>query len=181
AALGCGTNAFTAAPDRPNILFAIADDWGRHASAYGTPWVKTPGFDRVAREGLLFRNAFTPNAKCAPSRAIVLTGRYSWQLEEAGNHIAYFPTKFKSWPEALMEQGWFVGLTGKGWGPGIANDAAGNPRQITGRPFGRRTAPPPAKSISTNDYAANFADFLDAAPAGTPWCFWFGAHEPHRA
>jgi arylsulfatase A-like enzyme len=87
----------------PNILFAIADDWGVHAGAYGTPWVKTPALDRLAREGLLFRNAFTPTAKCAPSRASVLTGRHPWQNEEAGNHMAAFPPKFKSWPEVLMD------------------------------------------------------------------------------
>ena len=74
---------FAKATPRPNILFAIADDWGfGHAGAYGCKWVKTPAFDRVAREGILFTRAFTPNAKCAPSRAIILTGRYSWQLEE---------------------------------------------------------------------------------------------------
>jgi len=166
---------------RPNILFAIADDWGLHAGAYGTSWVNTPNFDRVAREGLLFRNAYTPIAKCAPSRAILLTGRHGWQLEEAGNHMPYFPAKFKSWPEALTEKGWFVGITGKGWGPGVANDAAGQPRQIAGRPFNQRTAPPPAKAISANDYAGNFAAFLDAAPKDAPWCFWYGATEPHRA
>src|ERR671925_2441297 len=72
----------------PNILFAIADDWSYgHASAYGSRFVRTPAFDRVAREGVLFTRAFTPNAKCAPSRAILLTGRNSWQLEEAANHI----------------------------------------------------------------------------------------------
>src|SRR5258706_14861353 len=85
-------------PARPNILFAIADDWGYgHASAYGSKWVNTPGFDRVARAGLLFTHAYTPNAKCAPSRAIILTGRNSWQLEEAANHIPFFPAKFKTW------------------------------------------------------------------------------------
>jgi arylsulfatase A-like enzyme len=52
---------------------------------------------------------------------------------------------------------------------------------MAGRPFNKRTAPPPAKGISNNDYAANFADFLDAAPAGRPWCFWYGSVEPHRA
>ncbi|MEI7820042.1 MAG: hypothetical protein WCK55_03925 [Verrucomicrobiota bacterium] len=46
----------------------MADDWGAHASAYGTRWIKTPAFDRVAREGLLFTRACTPMAKCAPSR-----------------------------------------------------------------------------------------------------------------
>lgn len=165
----------------PNVLFAIADDWGLHAGAYGTPWVNTPGFDRIAKEGVLFTRAYTPVAKCAPSRAIVLTGRHAWQLEEAGNHMAVFPQKFKSWPEVLTEKGWHMGITGKGWGPGIALDADGNPRQITGVPYNARKLKPPAKAISANDYAANFVDFLEAAPEGRPWCFWYGSTEPHRA
>jgi N-sulfoglucosamine sulfohydrolase len=169
-----------AAADRPNILFVIYDDWGLHAGAYGTPWVKTPAFDRLAREGLLFKNAYTPMAKCAPSRAIVLTGRHLWQNEEAGNHLAFFPPKLKSWPEVLMDQGWPVGITGKGWGPGIAKDAAGKPRLITGKNFNQHKAKPPAGGMSNNDYAANFAAFLDTAPKDAPWCFWYGATEPHR-
>ncbi len=164
----------------PNILFAIADDWGLHAGAYGTSWVKTPAFDRIASEGLLFRNAYTPMAKCAPSRAIILTGRHLWQNEEAGNHMAYFPAKLKSWPEVLQEQGWHMGITGKGWGPGIAQDKAGKPRLLTGKPYNKRKTAPPTDAISTNDYASNFIDFLEDAPAETPWCFWYGATEPHR-
>jgi len=170
-----------ASEQTPNILFAIADDWGPHAGVYGTPWVKTPAFDRIAREGLLFQNAFTPMAKCAPSRAIILTGRHLWQNEEAGNHMSYFPSKLKSWPEALVGKGWHVGITGKGWGPGIANDAEGKPRKITGKPFDSRKTTPPTKEISSNDYASNFVDFLDSAPSGSPWCFWYGSMEPHRA
>ncbi len=166
---------------RPNILFAIADDWSYgHASAYGAKWVRTPGVDRVARGGLLFTHAYTPNAKCAPSRAILLTGRHSWQLEEAANPIPYFPPKFKGWIEALGERGYFAGMTGKGWAPGVANDAQGKARQMTGRPFSARKAAAPTSGISENDYAANFADFLDAAPNEQPWVFWYGASEPHR-
>ena len=164
----------------PNILFVIADDWGLHAGAYGTPWVSTPNFDRIAKEGLLFRNAYTPMAKCAPSRAILLTGRHLWQNEEAGNHMAMFPPKLKSWPEVLMSKGWFTGITGKGWGPGIANDADGKQRQITGIGFNARKTKPPTTQIANNDYAANFGDFLKAAPEGKPWCFWIGTQEPHR-
>ena len=119
-----------AAEARPNILFAIADDWGAHASAYGTKWVKTPAFDRVASEGLLFKRAYTPMAKCAPSRACIITGRNTWQLKEAANHICFFPAEFKGWGEALAEHGWFVGHTMKGWGPGIAKDANGKPRLV---------------------------------------------------
>jgi N-sulfoglucosamine sulfohydrolase len=188
-ALACGFSIASAAETsnpaaekkRPNILFAIADDWGTHAGVYGTTWVDTPAFDRVAREGLLFTRAYTPVAKCAPSRAIVLTGRHAWQLEEAGNHMAVFPPKFKSWPEVLMEKGWPVGITGKGWGPGRADGADGKPRLITGKPFNNRKAPPPATGIGNNDYASNFTDFLDAvADKGKPWCFWYGSLEPHR-
>ena len=166
---------------RPNILFAIADDASYpHMGAYGTDWVRTPAFDRVAREGILFTNAYTPNAKCAPSRASIVTGRNSWQLEAAGNHQAFFPPKFKSYVEALAENGYFVGKTGKGWGPGIANDAEGNTRQLAGTPFDERTTEPPAQAMSNNDYAANFEDFLAAAPEDRPWAFWYGGYEPHR-
>ncbi|QTN33903.1 sulfatase [Akkermansiaceae bacterium] len=165
---------------KPNILFAIADDWGLHAGAYGTKWVKTPAFDRVAKEGVLFQNAYTPLAKCAPSRAVVITGRHPWQLEEAGNHNAYFPLKFKSWPEVLTETGWHVGITGKGWGPGEAKDADGKPRLMTGKPYNKRRAKPAASGIIPTDYAANFTDFLDDNADGKPWCFWYGSLEPHR-
>src|SRR5687768_10671225 len=72
---------------RPNILFVIADDWGHnHAGAYGCTWVKTPSFDRIAKEGVLFKNCFTSNPKCSPSRATILTGRNSWQTKEAVSH-----------------------------------------------------------------------------------------------
>ncbi|MBS0202833.1 MAG: sulfatase [Planctomycetes bacterium] len=169
-----------AAPSRPNILFAIADDWSVHSGAYGTQWTTTPALDRIAREGLRFTNAFTPMAKCAPSRAILLTGRHLWQNEEAGNHLCYFPAKLTTWPEVLMRSGWHMGYTGKGWGPGIAKDRNGQPRQLTGRAFNKQKSPPPTKQMSDLDYAANFVDFLEAAPDQTPWCFWFGCFEPHR-
>ena len=168
------------AGERPNILFAIADDWGLHAGAYGTRWVNTPAFDRIAKEGLLFKNAYTPMAKCAPSRAIILTGRHLWQNEEAGNHMSFFPAKLKSWPEVLTAKGWHMGVTGKGWGPGVANDTNGNPRRITGKPFNNHKSSPPATGMGNNDYAANFNDFLDATPQDAPWCFWYGSTEPHR-
>ncbi len=165
----------------PNILFAIADDISHpHMGAYGTSWVKTPAFDRVARDGVLFNRAYTPNAKCAPSRSIILTGRQSWQLGAAANHWPYFPEEYRTYAEVLTEHGYHVGYTGKGWGPGVARDADGRPRQLAGTPFQERTTPPPAEHLSDNDYSANFAAFLDARAEGQPFCFWYGALEPHR-
>jgi len=166
---------------QPNILFAIADDasW-RHWGAYGCEWVKTPGFDRVAKSGILFSNAYTPNAKCAPSRSCILTGRNSWQLEEATNHSPLFPAKFKTYAEALGEHGYWVGSVAKGWAPGDPGTINGIKRQLTGPKFDEFKTTPPAKFISNNDYAKNFEAFLEARPEGQPFCFWYGGIEPHR-
>jgi len=72
----------------------IADDWSReHAGVYGCDWVKTPNFDRVANEGIRFENGYTSNPKCSPCRASILTGRNTWQLEEACNHFGNFEKK----------------------------------------------------------------------------------------
>jgi len=166
----------------PNILFAIADDasW-LHMSAYGCNWIRTPAFDKVAKKGLLFNRAYTPNAKCSPSRACILTGRNSWQLEEACNHVPDFPQKFKTYVEVLSENGYHTGYTGKGWAPGRAVDADGNPRLLTGKKYSDITRQPPTNAISAIDYAANFDAFMASRPQGEPFCFWYGGYEPHRA
>ncbi len=166
--------------DRPNILLCIADDAGKHQGAYGCPWVSTPAFDRVARQGLLFHHAVTPNAKCAPSRAALLTGRNSWQLKDAATHCNFWPLEFMSFMEILQTAGYHIGHTNKGWGPGTAQHADGSPRLLTGPAYNQRTLTPATSTISPNDYPANFHDFLDATPENQPFCFWFGAKEPHR-
>ena len=165
----------------PNILIAMGDDISYpHMSAYGCRWVNTPGFDMVAKNGILFQNAYTPNAKSSPSRACFLTGRNSWQLEEAANHVPFFPPKFTTFMESLGRNGYDVGYTSKGWAPGAALDSEGNPREMTGKPFNTRKSPPPATGISNSDYAANFGDFLDSRDQNKPFCFWYGSLEPHR-
>jgi N-sulfoglucosamine sulfohydrolase len=175
------TDKGTDSDQRPNILIAMGDDISfPHMGAYGTTWVKTPGFDRVAEHGILFKNAYTPNAKCSPSRACFLTGRNSWQLEEACNHIPFFPTKFKTFMEALDANGYHTGHTAKGWAPGVANDSVGKPRQMTGRAFNSKISDPPSDEISNIDYAGNFSDFLDSRKDNKPFCFWYGSYEPHR-
>ncbi len=71
---------------RPNILFVITDDqsWA-HTGFAGDPVVKTPHFDRVAREGVYFPHSFCSSSSCTPSRAAVLTGQAFCRLEEGGN------------------------------------------------------------------------------------------------
>ncbi len=164
---------------RPNILFAIADD-ASHMSAYGHDFLHTPHFDRVAAEGVLFTHVYTTNPKCAPSRASILTGRHTWQLEEASCHFGIFPSKFAVYPDLLEAAGYHVGHTGKGWGPGDY-EAGGFTRNPAGPAYHGAQLDPPTTGISKKDYAYNFDRFLDERPDGAPFCFWYGAHEPHRA
>lgn len=177
---GCEESTIETSP-RPNILFAIADDasW-KHFGAYGCEWVETPAFDRVAENGILFTRAYTPNAKCAPSRSCILTGRNSWELEEAANHSPHFPEKFKTYAEALSENGYWVGSVAKGWAPGDPGEINGQRRQLTGPKYDEFKTVPPAKHINSNDYARNFEAFLEQRPEGQPFCFWYGSTEPHR-
>jgi len=165
---------------RPNILFLIADDAGIDFSAYGSSYTETPAFDRIAKEGILFNRAYTPNAKCSPSRSCILTGRNSWQLEAACNHAIYFPPHFKTFPEILAQNGYEVGLTGKGYAPGKALTYDGKPRKLIGESYDHFTLTPQTKYIAKTDYAENFKGFL-SQKKDKPWFFWVGFHEPHRA
>jgi arylsulfatase A-like enzyme len=165
---------------RPNILLVISDDWSYgHAGAYGCRWIKTPAFDRIAREGALFSNSFTNNPKCSPCRASLLTGRNTWQLEEAMCHNGLFPAKWPVYPDLLEKAGYLVGHTGKGWGPGDFQ-GGGFKRNPAGPAYQRYKNKPPYEGIGNTDYARNFAAFLEERKPGQPFCFWVGGHEPHR-
>ena len=120
------------APRRPNILFAFADDWGRHASAYGkienessaNRVVQTPNFDRVAREGILFKNAFVTAPSCTPCRSSLLSGQYFWRTGLAAIlQGAQWDDSIPSFPLLLREAGYHIGQTYKVWSPGTPVDA----------------------------------------------------------
>ena len=147
---------------RPNILLAIADDWSwPHAGAYGDPTVKTPVFDRVAREGALFTRAFAAAPSCTPSRAALLTGRSPHQLAEGGVLHGFLPDTFPVYTDLLEQAGYHVGYTRKGWGPGRF-EAGGRTRNPAGPLF------------------SDFEAFLRNRPPGRPFAFWFGSTDPHR-
>ena len=168
------------ADSRPNILFCISDDQSyAHTGANGDPVVKTPAFDRVAREGLRFTHAFCDAPTCGPSRSAILTGQPIWRLEEAGNIHSTLPKKFITYTEVLAEAGYSVGYTGKGWSPGRLQ-AGGRDSNPAGKEFGERRLKPPFKAMRNTDYAANFDDFLAQVEKDQPFCFWLGTSEPHR-
>ena len=171
--------AETQPPQRPNILLAISDDQSfPHTSAYGTTWIQTPAFDWVANEGVLFMNGYAGSPGCSPSRASLLTGRNCWQIGAAGTHASHFSTDYVTYPELLKEAGYHVGHTGKGWGPGNF-EISGRTVNPAGAVIQEHQMEAP-EGISDKDYASNFQSFLANKSEDQPFCFWFGAHEPHR-
>ena len=165
---------------RPNILFCISDDQSyAHTGASGEPQIKTPAFDRIAREGIRFTHAFCDAPTCGPSRSAILTGQHIWRLEEAGNIHSTLPAKFSTYTELLEEAGYSVGFTGKGWSPGRL-EPGGRTVNPAGAGFNSRTVQPPFRGMANKDYAGNFDDFLAQVPGDQPFCFWLGTHEPHR-
>lgn len=66
--------------DRPNVLWLLAEDMGPELGFLGTPEARTPNFDRLAREGQYYENAFTTSPVCSPSRSAFNTGTYQWTI-----------------------------------------------------------------------------------------------------
>ncbi|MFR9616898.1 MAG: sulfatase [Rikenellaceae bacterium] len=168
-----------AAEKRPNILLAIADDISYpYASAYGTKGISTPAFDEVARRGVLFENGYVTSPGSSPSRASLLTGRYTWEIEEAGTHGSDFPSHLVTYTDLLTEAGYHVGYTGKGWSPGRwQGHRKLNP---AGKEYNEITTTPPFTGIHSFDYFENFKAFMQERSKGEPFCFWYGAKEAHR-
>lgn len=176
----CSVQPGTTEEGRPNILFVLSDDQSfPYASAYGTPGIKTPAFDEVAGEGILFYNAFTAAPQCSPSRAAILTGKNIWQLAEAGTHGSSFPKKFKVFTALLEADGYKTGYTGKGWAPGNWK-ISGWKQNPVGQAYNREALTPPTEAISASDYFKNFVDFYNQKDKDQPFFFWYGGHEPHR-
>ena len=163
------------AHDRPNILLAISDDqsW-LHTSVSGDPTVKTPAFDRVAREGALFTHAFCSSPSCSPSRASLLTGQDFWRLESGANLLGKLRARFPVYPRLLAAAGYAVGYTGKSRYPRSVEDPCGTA-------YDKKVLTPPAHGINPTDYAGNFEHFLSQRDGRQPFCFWYGGWEPHRA
>jgi arylsulfatase A-like enzyme len=146
---------------KPNILFCLADDWGwPHAGAYGDQVVKTPAFDRLATEGVLFQYAYVSSPSCTPCRNSILTGQQFYRLGQGANLWSTLDVKHPNFMFLLREAGYQIGHWRKAWGPGDFR-AAG----YTESPVGPQL---------------KFTDFIRQRDKSKPFCFWFGTSDPHR-
>ncbi len=106
-------NAPTRPDDRPNIVFIMADDHAQRAvSCYGSDLIRTPNIDRIAREGVRCTQSFVTNAICAPSRAVLLTGKYS-HLNGLRDNRDVFDGDQVTFPKLLQQAGYQTALVGK--------------------------------------------------------------------
>ena len=101
-------------PDtKPNIIFIMADDHASHAlSCYGSKINKTPNLDRLAKEGMRFDNCFCTNSICAPSRAVILTGKYS-HINGITDNGKEFDSAQQTYPKLLQKAGYETAMIGK--------------------------------------------------------------------
>lgn len=196
---------FAADAPRLNILFVFADDWGRYASCYkgldGRPTindvVKTPNVDRVAREGVLFKNAFVNAPSCTPCRSSLLSGRHFFQTGRAAIlQGAVWDEKIPTFPLLLRDAGYHIGKSFKVWSPGTPADAGFGGQQYAYQKAGgacNNFSEEVTKMVADGQTVAtarekimaqvrgNFDDFLAARKPGQPWHYWFGTTTTHRS
>jgi N-sulfoglucosamine sulfohydrolase len=197
-----------AAPARatpPNILFCFADDWGRYASIYATietrasinQVLKTPNIDRVARQGVLFKNAFVTAPSCTPCRSSLLSGQYFFRTGRGAIlQGAIWDASIPTYPLMLRDAGYHIGKSYKVWSPGTPADAPYGGQKYAyekaGRDFNQfsQNATKLVRAgLSFNQarekilaqVRGNFEAFLVDRKPGQPFCYWFGPTLTHRA
>ena len=193
-----------AAPERWNILFIFADDWGRYASCYkgldGRPTlndvVQTPNIDRIAREGVLFKNAFVNAPSCTPCRSSLTSGRYFFNCGRGAIlNGAIWDSTIPTFPLMLHDAGYQIGKSYKVWSPGKPADAPIGGQQYAYEKSGRRpnrfssnvtkmvadgSSVEAAREKILDEVRGNFAAFLADRKAGQPWLYFFGPTNTHR-
>jgi arylsulfatase A-like enzyme len=169
---------------RPNILFIMTDDHASHAiSAYGSKINKTPNIDRLAKEGMLFKKCFVVNSICTPSRAAILTGKYSHK-----NGVPVF-NRFdgSQWTVAkeLQKAGYHTGIIGK-WH--LQSDPTGFDHWIVLPGQGKYHDPDFVSAEGRkviNGYATDIItdlsmEFLENRPKDKPFFLMYHHKAPHR-
>jgi arylsulfatase A-like enzyme len=176
----------TAAPaqsvgTRPNIVFILSDDHSYpHLGCYGYE-IRTPAFDRFAKEGMRFDNMYTAAPQCVPSRAAYMTGR-SPVAVRMGRFSSPLPPEVKTLPEHLRANGYFTGVCRRNF----HLDGPGNPGPVTKRIFDEhemRTWDNRVDFLNRNAPRAQTVrivnEFFDKVPQGKPFFLWANFNDPH--
>lgn len=194
-----------AAEPRPNILFFFADDWGRFARIYAehgnlagaNGLLRTPNLDRLAKEGVLFRNAHVNAPSCTPCRSSLLSGQHFWRTGRGAIlQGAVWDESIPTYPLLLRDAGYHLGKSYKVWSPGSPADAPYGGQQHafekSGRAFNnfsenatdlvaKGATVEAARAKLLDEVRGNFKAMLAAKAADQPFAYWFGPTNTHRA
>jgi N-sulfoglucosamine sulfohydrolase len=194
-----------AAETRPNILFFFADDWGRFARIYAehgnlagaNGLLRTPNLDRLAKDGVLFRNAHVNAPSCTPCRSSLLSGQHFWRTGRGAIlQGAVWDESIPTYPLLLRDAGYHLGKSYKVWSPGSPADAPyGGQKHAfeqSGRAFNnfsenatdlvaKGATVEAARAKLLEEVRGNFKAMLAAKAAGQPFAYWFGPTNTHRA
>ncbi|HMF73699.1 MAG TPA: sulfatase, partial [Flavitalea sp.] len=175
------------AQKRPNIIIIISDDHAYQAiSAYGSKLTKTPGIDRIAKEGVIFNKAYVTNSICGPSRAVILTGKYSHKNGFKDNVTTRFDSSQNTFIKELTKSGYQTAWIGKWhlqalpqgftyWQVFPGQGSYYNP-DIIMMDGSRKRLPGYASNI-TEDLSEQWLDQRDKSK---PFCLVIGHKAPHR-
>ena len=174
---------------KPNVLFILCDDLRPDAlGCYGSKHVKTPNIDRIAKEGVLFKNSFCTTSLCSPSRASILSGLYA-HTHGVTNNFTEYPATMPSFPGLLHDAGYATAYFGK-YHMGEDNDEPrpGFDTFVTHKGQGKyfdtewnlngkeRKVIPGYYTTVVTDLAM---DWLKQQSTGKPWCAFIGQKAPH--
>ena len=178
--------ATEAAGKPPNIIFIMTDDHASHAlSCYGSKINKTPNLDRLAKEGMLFNNCFCTNSICAPSRAVILTGKYS-HINGVIDNKEKFDGSQQTFPKLLQKVGYETAMIGK-WH--LKTDPTGFDYWSVLIGQGPYYNPPMKTPNGTVKYTGYTTDIITLLAldwlqhkrdTGKPFCLMFQHKAPHR-
>ncbi|HEX7900041.1 MAG TPA: sulfatase-like hydrolase/transferase [Planctomycetota bacterium] len=172
AACGGGADVVDNAPKKPSFVLMVADD--QRWDTIGHPILKTPNLDRLASEGVLFRNAFVTTSICAISRASIMSGRLA-RNHKVGDFATALPEDVATFPAILKKGGWRTGCFGK-WG-------------IGGKPpadvfdvwdaWGGQGAFFHGETHNSEWLARRAEEFIQSTPRGQPFCLVILFKAPH--
>ena len=172
----------------PNILFIMADDHDSKAiSAYGGKLNKTPNIDRIANEGMLFSNCFVTNSICGPSRAAILTGKFSHKNGYYDNQAkAMFDGSQQTFPKLLQAAGYQTAIIGK-WHLGSIPTGFDyySVHEGQGTYYSPKFIEPEGEKIYEGAYATdltlqNSIKWLENTDKSKPFCLLMHFKAPHR-
>lgn len=169
----------------PNIIIIFTDDHAKNAtSIYGSQLIETTNIDRIGKEGIVFNNSFVTNSICGPSRAVLLTGKYSHINGFKSNHDQ-FDTSQETFPKILQRNGYETSIVGK-WH--LKNQPTGFDYWNVLIGQGHYYNPRFVNNGDTMDYEGYVTDVttdlalkvLDNRDADKPFCLFYHHKAPHR-